>query len=142
MCKVGDIIVVNEYIGVDGSKNSRHSFVVVDETANEISGLSYDFIANVMCSFKSEEHKKRKLSFKSNKEITSADIISKRKNNKSGYIRADELHYFDKTKINYYVFARIDENLLTELVKLIVELKVEKKLKRNSNNLQKEKQIA
>ena len=95
-----------------------------------------------MCSFKNEEHRKRKLRFKSNKEITGEDIISKKKNTKSGYIRADELHYFDKSKIKYYVFGRIDDNLLYELIRLIIELEIKNKLKNNLNNLQKEKQVA
>lgn len=39
MCKVGDIIVVNKYIGDDGKEIKRHSFVVIDDNHSEIGGL-------------------------------------------------------------------------------------------------------
>lgn len=58
-----------------------------------------------MSSFKNQEHKERKLSYKENLEITSDNIISNNKNSKGGYIKADQLFYFDKSKLDYYVFA-------------------------------------
>ena len=48
MCKVGDVIVIDKYISDDGTVLSRHSFVVIDDNADEIKGLKYDFVANVM----------------------------------------------------------------------------------------------
>lgn len=47
-------------------------------------------IVNVMSSFKSKEHRIKKLKFEENVEILSEQIISNiPKNNKSGYIKAD-----------------------------------------------------
>lgn len=135
MCKIGDIIVVDKYIGDDGKEVKKHSFIVIDDTKGEIGGLQYDLVTNVMSSFKNEDHKKRKLSFKENLKIESDDIISPIKNDKSGYIKADQLIYFNKKKIKYYVFAHIDEELLDELIRLIIELKYENKLKANTQNL-------
>ena len=43
-------------------------------------GLKYDFVANVMSSFKDEKHKHRKLKYKENVGVTSDDIISDNKN--------------------------------------------------------------
>lgn len=31
MCKVGDIIVVDKYIGDDGKEVNKHSFIVIDD---------------------------------------------------------------------------------------------------------------
>lgn len=138
MCKVGDIIVVNSYIGDDGRSVPKHSFVVIDDSEDEISGLKYDFVANVMSSFQNEEHKHRKLRYKENLGITSDDIQSNTKNGKDGYIKADQLYYFDKSKIDYYVFASISGDLLDDLIKLIIELSVEDKLKKNTRNLEEE----
>lgn len=136
MCKVGDIIVVEKYISVDGKEMPGHSFVVVDDNADKIRGLSYDFVANVMSSFKSEEHKRKKLRYEENLGVTSEDIISNIANDNEGYIKADQLYYFDKETINYYVLATLSPELLDELIQLIIHLEVENKLKQNLNNLQ------
>lgn len=138
ICKIGDIIVIEKYIGDDGERVSKHSFIVIDDTPGQIGGLNYSLVTNVMSSFRDEEHKNKKLRFKENLEITSDDIIADSKNNKSGYIKADQLIYFDKDKINYYVFAHVDSELLDELIRLIIDLKVENKLKANTRNLEKE----
>lgn len=135
MCKIGDIIVIDKYIGDDGKEVNRHSFVVIDDEHGEISGLQYDLVTNVMSSFKDENHKKKKLRFKENVKIEGEDIISPIKNDKSGFIKADQLIYFNKNKINYYVFGHIDNELLDELIRIIVELKIENKLKANTRNL-------
>lgn len=71
-------------------------------------------------------------------EITSDDIISNTKNGKSGYIKADQLFYFNKSKLDYYVFAQVDRELLDELIRLIIELRYERKLKMNIKNIEKE----
>ena len=142
MCKVGDIIVIEEYIGEDGTILPKHSFVVIDDTADKIKGLKYDFVANVMSSFKNDEHKAKKLRFKENLPITSDDIISETTNGKDGYIKADQLHYFDKSKIKYYVLASINTELLDELIRLIIELEVEDKLKQNTKNIETQEEIA
>lgn len=136
MCKLGDIIVIDEYLGDDGVKLNRHSFVVINDKPDFIEGLKYDFVANVMSSFKSEEHRNKKLKFMENVEIISEDIITENtKNTKSGFIKADQLIYFDKSKINYYVLGHISEDLLDELLILMVKLAEKNKLFNNLNNL-------
>ena len=82
MCKLGDIIVVNNYIGEDGIVIGKHSFIVVNDKPDFIEGLGYDLVTNVMSSFKNEEQKNRKLRFMENIEIISDDIISKNKTEK------------------------------------------------------------
>lgn len=96
----------------------KHSFVVINDKCGIIEGYSYDFISNIMCSFHDEKHKKHKLRMKSNVEINNNDVIGENTNNKGGYIRTDELFYFDKKKIQYKVIARVQDNLLNKLVKL------------------------
>lgn len=140
MCKIGDIIVVKKYIGDDGKTIDRqHSFVVIDDNPDSVGGISYDLVTNVMSSFKDEEHRRKKLSYKGNMEITSDDIISNTKNGKSGYIKADQLFYFNKSKLDYYVFAQVDRELLDELIRLIIELRYERKLKMNIKNIEEDK---
>lgn len=80
MCKIGDIIVVRKYIGDDNKIiDKQHSFVVIDDNPDVVEGISYDLVTNIMSSFKDEEHRKRKLSYKENLEITSDDIVSNTK---------------------------------------------------------------
>lgn len=137
MCKIGDIIVVKSYIGDDGKLiNKQHSFVVIDDNPDKVGGIAYDLVANVMSSFKDEEHRNYKLSRKENLEITSDDIESENTNGKNGYIKADQLFYFDKSKLDYYVFAQVTPELLDELIRLIIELRYENKIKMNIKNIE------
>ncbi len=135
MCKLGDIIVVKKFKDKKGVIVSKHSFVVINDEADFIEGFSYDFIANIMCSFHSEEHKNYKLSIKSNLEIPPKEKIGKNLNTKEGYIRADELFYFNKKKINYKIIGRINDSFLNELVKLIIALDREQQLVKITDNL-------
>lgn len=136
MCKLGDIIVINKYIGDDGKEISKHSFIVVNDKPGFIEGLQYDLIANVMSSFKNDEQRMKKLKFEENVEILSKHIISSIPiNNKNGFVKADQLFYFDKNKIEYYVFGHIDEELLDELTMIIVSLSKKGALKQITSNL-------
>lgn len=136
MCKLGDIIVVNNYIGEDGMVISKHSFIVVNDKPDFIEGLGYDLVTNVMSSFKNEEQKNRKLRFMENIEIISDDIISNKNiNKKSGFVKADQLIYFDKSKIDYYVLGHISDELLDELIMIIMILAKSNKLRNNLNNI-------
>ena len=66
MCKLGDIIVVNKYIGENGKHIGRHSFIVIDDNEDIIRGIEYTHIATVISSFKSKEQKRKKLNYKGN----------------------------------------------------------------------------
>lgn len=135
MCKLGDIIVVDKYISHDGIEMNRHSFVVISDKPGFVEGVSYDLVASVMSSFKNEEQKFKKLKFEENLEVVSDDIISDSKNTKNGFIKADQLNYFDKSKIKYYVLGHISEDLLDELMILIMALDKKGKLINNLNNI-------
>lgn len=139
MCKVGDIIVVKEYIGEDGTKVKQHSFVVINDKPGFIEGIGYDLVTNVMSSFKDEEHRMKKLRFEENLEIISKDIISNlNTNTKSGFIKSDQLIYFNKKKIEYYVLGSISDELLDELMLLVILLNDKGKLKHNTYNIEQE----
>ncbi len=114
---------------------SRHSFIVINDKPGFIEGVPYDLVASVMSSFKNDEQKFKKLKFEENLEIVSDDIISNSKNSKSGFIKADQLNYFDKSKIKYYVLGHISEDLLDELMILIMALDKKGKLVNNLNNI-------
>ena len=135
MCKLGDIIVVNEFKNEIGEVIKKHSFVVINDESNSIEGLNYDFISNMLCSFHDEKHKSKKLRFKENLEITEHSFSERKSNDKTGYIKVDQLYYFNKEQIQYYIFGHINPELLNELLQLILVLNEEGKLKVITTNL-------
>ena len=70
MCKLGDIILVENYIGDDGKEINQHSFVVVSDEKGTIAGLDYSMVASVISSFKSEEQRQKKLKYEKKYGIT------------------------------------------------------------------------
>jgi len=135
MCKLGDIIVVKEFIDSSGTLVPKHSFVVINDDENYIEGYSYDFVSNMMCSFHDAKHKRHKLGIESNLNIDRNQIIGRNLNDKEGYIKADELFYFKKDKIEYEVIAHMKDELLGTLVKLILELNNKNKVHKVLTNL-------
>lgn len=137
MCKLGDIIVVKEFKNEYGDIIPKHSFVVINDEVDYVESLKYDFVSNMMCSFHDEEHKNKKLKFEENFQIKEKLISGKKINGKSGYIKADQLYYFDKNLIEYKVIAHMDDELLDELVQLILVLNEKGLLKNVTTNLSK-----
>lgn len=137
MCKLGDIIVVNKYIGDDGKEIGQHSFIVIDDNPNSIKGLEYTHVTTVISSFKNEKQKEKKLSHEENMEIRTYEKNGQTKTfKKESYTKADKLFYFNKDKLDYYVFGRISDDLLDELMKLIIHLSDEDKLTIVTDNLE------
>jgi len=118
MCKIGDIILIKRY--KDKEKTlGRHSFVVISDENGEIQGLPYDMICNVFSSFKDEEQKKRKLGYPGNFPIANEDTDTKPDNGKSGYIKTDQLYFFNKRKIDYTVIGNIQPDIMNLVLEFI-----------------------
>ena len=62
MCDIGDIILIKSYQH-KGHVLSKHSFVVLNVESDKIEGLDYDFVCNVLSSFKNELQRSKKLSY-------------------------------------------------------------------------------
>lgn len=62
-------------------------------------------------------------------------------NEKEGYLKADQLYYFDKSLIDYKVIARIDDESLDSLAELILFLHKKNKIKQIFVNLDSEEKI-
>ena len=129
MCKLGDVIIIKEFKNENDEIVSRHSFVVINDEPDFVEGFKYDFVSNMLCSFHDENHKNKKLKFKENMPVKENKISGERINDKEGYIKADQLYYFDKNTIEYKVIAHLDNELLGELVQLILELQSQGLLK-------------
>lgn len=120
MCQIGDIIVIDHY-NHNGTVLSKHSFVILNDEAGQIQGLDYDLICNVMSSIKNEEQRKRKLSYPGNFPVVPNDLTLISGNSKNGYIKADQLYYFNKSTISYIVIGRLTEDMLELLIQFIQE---------------------
>lgn len=135
MCKLGDIIVIKEFKNEYGETIPKHSFVVINDETDFVEGFRYDFVSNMLCSFHNNEHKKQKLKYIENLPVKEEKISGEKINNKEGFIKADQLYYFDKNKIEYKVLAHMDPELLDELVQLILQLQEKGLLKPIYTNL-------
>ena len=123
MCTVGDIILVKSYQHKEHTL-SRHSFVVLSVEAATIGGLDYDFVCNVLSSFKDEQQRIKKLSYPGNFEITHGDGTVLKGNTNDGYVKAEQLYYFNKQKIDYSVIGKLHADVFNRLVEFINSLDV------------------
>ena len=123
MCTVGDIILIESYQH-KGRALSKHSFVVLSVEAGKIEGLDYDFVCNVLSSFKNEQQRAKKLGFPDNFEITHGDSSVVRSNTKDGYAKAEQLYYFNRDKTDYTVIGKLHEDVFNRLVEFIENLDV------------------
>lgn len=117
-CKVGDIIVVRNYES-HGQMLGRHSFVVLSTEKGQIRGLDYDLVCNVMSSFHSPEHRKKKLGYPGNFEYAADQEEIQGGHGRAGYIKAEQFYYFDSQKLDYYVIGNVQPELLEMLFRYI-----------------------
>lgn len=116
MCKIGDIILVDNY--KDNGRNlNKHSFIVIEDENGTIEGVPYDFICNVMSSFKNDEQKLRKLRYPGNFPISHNDTVTDPHNNRDGFVKTDQLYYFKKDNINFKVIG----NVIPEVLDMIFD---------------------
>nr|DAH71397.1 MAG TPA: endoribonuclease [Caudoviricetes sp.]DAU04518.1 MAG TPA: endoribonuclease [Caudoviricetes sp.] len=118
MCQIGDIIVINKYKH-EGVELARHSFVVIDDENGIIQGLPYDFVANVLSSFKGDKQRKRKLSYPGTFPISHNDTDTEPDDGRDGFVKADQLYYFSKKNIDYRVIGEMKADKFNELIAFI-----------------------
>lgn len=135
MCKIGDIIVIKNYISENNKIIGVHSFIVIDDNNGKIHGISYDFVATVMSSFKDKNHKNKKLQYQENLEIKNSHLMNSKKLKKDSYVKIDKIFYFDKSSIEYYVFGKVSKKYLNQILNLVTLLSEENKLVLVTNNL-------
>jgi len=125
MCKVGDIILVQNY-NDNGIDLSRHSFVIISDEAGQIQGLEYDLMCNVMSSFKNVKHREQKLKYSGNYEVLYTDsIITDGGNGLDGYIKAEQFYYFTKDTIEYEVIGSLEPEFFDSLIQFIEDLEIQ-----------------
>ena len=105
-----------------GHSLSKHSFVVLSNESGTIAGLDYDFVCNVLSSFKNEQQKEKKLDYPGNFAIYSGDSSVARGNTKDGYVKAEQLYYFNNAKIEYSIIGRMHADVFNRLVDFIENL--------------------
>ena len=144
--KIGDIIVIKSYITPDNVEIGRHSFIVLHNEAGKIGGidleLEFDLVGAVMSSIKNEEHKKKIESYYPKDMIISFnDAQVTNGNQKDGFIKANQLYYFQRSKIEYTKIGYVNEATLKTLLELIELNDKNGDLTRNYNNIVKKEDI-
>ena len=123
MCTVGDIILIKSYQH-KGHVLSKHSFVVLNVESGTIKGLDYDFVCNVLSSFKNDIQRTRKLSYPGNFEIIHTDSSVNDGNTKDGYVKAEQLYYFNSHKLDYTIIGKLHPDVFNRLIEFIEGLDV------------------
>lgn len=141
MCKIGDIIGIPRPIGEDGTAIGFHYYIVISDEKGKIQGFDFDKVASVMSSFHDESQRKKKIRQRANVEVKTENFTLDNREQRDGYIKADQLHYFDKKKTKYFEVGRVDIELFNTLVERIKEMDSEGKLKININNIKEEQPI-
>lgn len=122
MCSNGDIILIDGFV----HKNKhigQHSFVIINDESGKIKGLEYDMIGNVMSSFKDEEHRDKKLNYPTNFRVKFDDVDVKNANYKEGYIKADQLYFFNRKSIDYTLIGKLKPDAFNSLIDLVNQIK-------------------
>ena len=92
---------------------------MIDDENGIIQGLPYDFVANVLSSFKDDKQRKRKLSYPGNFPISHNDTDTNPDDGKDGFVKADQLYYFSKDKIDYNIIGEMKQDKFNELMEYI-----------------------
>lgn len=141
---IGDVIVIKKYISPDNIELKQHSFIVVNNQAGKISGveinlnleLGFDLVATVMSSIKSKEHKDKIKSFyPKNMIIQFNDTQIKNGNKQDGFIKVNQLYYFQRNNIEYIKIGKLNKQTLNKLLELIQINSDNGDLTANYNNL-------
>ena len=138
MCKVGDIIVVNNFkIGEKILK--RHSFVVLGTDNGEIEGLPYDLVCNIMSSFegKGSDYKEKKLSYPENMAYSPTEENIIHGHGKEGFIKAGVYFFFNRADTDFYVIGNVEVGLYLKLLEFVNNIQPDQ-IKYILDNLKKE----
>lgn len=91
-------------------------------------------VAAAISSFKNNQHKLTKLRYKENMELPIDSMKQKNLKNDS-YVKADQAHYFNKAKLDYYVLGTLKKKYLNDLLDLIISLEIDGRVKIITSNL-------
>lgn len=137
MCQIGDLIMIEKYIGDDGVEVGRHTFVVLSEDANVIKGLSFDLVGTPMSSIK---NKKQREKIERNHKLM---IIKTNDQNgmpaskyEESFIKAHLMYYFKKDKLKYKNLGSLNVETYMELQSKLQELDESDEIEQVITNLE------
>lgn len=137
MCRVGDIIKIESYIGDDGKKVGRHSFVVLSENKDYIKGLAFDLVGTPMSSIKDDAQR-----VKIEKDERLMIIRTNDQNGmpaskyEESFIKANLMYYFERKKVEYKVLGSLNVETFMELQQKLSDLDNKDKIKQVLDNLE------
>lgn len=130
--KIGDVILIKEYISESDTILATKYFVVIDTKPNLVDNMYYDIIAVPISSIKNEIHRVKVMSNEIYMPLSNAVIKS---SDKSSYVRLGKIYFFNKDRIMYKIVDRTDNSTLFEIVDQIENLEQKEKLEFITNNV-------
>lgn len=124
MCQIGDIIIIKKYKD-RGEMQHQHAFLVISEEQGKINNIPYNINCNVISAFKDEDHKIRKMRSPGNFPIVLDAYDVEMGNSNEGYIKADQIFYFQKENIEYEVIGKVASDKFNSLLAFILESEFE-----------------
>lgn len=124
MCQVGDVISIKNY------KDQReatypHAFVVISVEPDKLNQIPYNLTCTAISAFKDENHRIRKMESPGNFpfNLDEHDVEAGKSN--AGYIKADQLFYFQSEMIDKNVIGKLEPEKFNALISFIVDSKFE-----------------
>lgn len=123
MCKIGDIIKIEKYIGDDGVEVSRHTFVVLDDEGGKIKGLLFDFVASPMSSIKDDTQREKVANDPNLLIINTNDQNGMPASDyEEGFVKLKLMYYFKKKDIDYKVLGSLNIETYLQVIKQLQEI--------------------
>ena len=129
--EVGDIILIHSFYDSSNRLNTAHPFIILRTNKGIIEGIPFDFVGNLLGTFKDEKQKQRKLNYEGNLGINASDGVKR-----NGYIVVEQLYYFNKA-INFVKVGTVTKEVIAEISLKLIELEKKKLIINNTYNLNK-----
>lgn len=113
---IGDIILIQSYLGDDLTLQSGHPFIVLSLESGAIQGMEFDVVCNAMSSLegKGQGYIDNRLAKSSNLELQVHDGVKKR-----SFVKTDVLHYFKIADLSFHKVGQLEQSILNFLFQLI-----------------------
>ena len=116
MCKVGDIVIVENFKNELGEDVERHPFIIIGDKKGTVLGNETDRVGVLLNSFRNRYHRDKKLKFPANMEVRKKDGAVK-----GSYAKTNYLFCFDSNNTEMIKVGSVNKEFLRSLRKNIAK---------------------
>ena len=123
MCRIGDIILVYDAKNF-GKKIGPHQFIVLDNAAGKIQGMSYDIISSVISSMTTKAKEAKYHKYPGNFSVLPEDRSIVRENYLPAFTKLDQsiFFFFDLSNVRYKSIGKVNPDVMELINEYIIEL--------------------